>query len=256
MIYIKLESDMSLVVTESNPIYRGDSFNQNVVVLTPAVIDNINMTTATIYMSVFRADGTADVDLLTRMDEEYQNGWLQYAFPVTSTISRYPGTVCMFLSIYAGSANSPMIAKSGECVLQIHESTCMDEYIGDRCISLIYQVQKTMQDKIETLSYDMLQNKPVTNITGVGVVISDLATGVYNIVGTWKITEDDEERMSADDDLFYVLNDGESVRLTWISADGTKIYGVPVGGTIEEIETKEVPTSGDNVVLDGGHIGS
>lgn len=43
-------------------------------------------------------------------------------------------------------------------------------------------------------NYDQLSNKPVTNISGSGIVISSLSTGVYNIDGTWKITPDDDER--------------------------------------------------------------
>lgn len=33
-------------------------------------------------------------------------------------------------------------------------------------------------------NYDKLSNKPVTNISGSGIVISSLSTGVYNIDGT------------------------------------------------------------------------
>ena len=56
--------------------------------------------------------------------------------------------------------------------------------------------------------YDQLTNRPVINIAGTGIVISSLATGVYNIEGTWKITDDDVERETLADDLFYVMNDG------------------------------------------------
>ena len=60
-------------------------------------------------------------------------------------------------------------------------------------------------------NYDQLSNKPVTNISGSGIVISSLSTGVYNIDGTWKITSDDDERETLKDDLFYVKNDGDNV---------------------------------------------
>ena len=53
-------------------------------------------------------------------------------------------------------------------------------------------------------NYDKLSNKPVTNISGSGIVISSLSTGVYNIDGTWKITPDDDERETLKDDLFYI----------------------------------------------------
>lgn len=95
--------------------------------------------------------------------------------------------------------------------------------------------------------YNQLSNRPVINLTGDNVVISQLTTGVYNIKGTWKITEDDEVRSSADDDLFYVLNDGSNCKLTWLCAGEIKKATVPVGATAEEIVIDEVATTGDIV---------
>lgn len=92
-------------------------------------------------------------------------------------------------------------------------------------------------------NYDQLSNKPVTNISGSGIVISSLSTGVYNIDGTWKITPDDDERETLKDDLFYVKNDGENVKLTWISAGLIKTYGVSADGNKDDIIEDSVATS-------------
>lgn len=92
-------------------------------------------------------------------------------------------------------------------------------------------------------NYDQLSNKPVTNISGSGIVISSLSTGVYNIDGTWKITTDDDERETLKDDLFYVKNDGDNVKLTWISAGLIKTYGVPSDGDKDDIVEDSVATS-------------
>lgn len=92
-------------------------------------------------------------------------------------------------------------------------------------------------------NYDKLSNKPVTNVSGSGIVISSLSTGVYNIDGTWKITPDDDERETLKDDLFYVKNDGDNVKLTWISAGLIKTYGVPSDGGKDDIVEDSVATS-------------
>lgn len=94
-------------------------------------------------------------------------------------------------------------------------------------------------------NYDKLSNKPVTNISGSGIVISSLSTGVYNIDGTWKITPDDDERETLKDDLFYVKNDGDNVKLTWISAGLIKTYGVPSDGGKDDIVEDSVATSSE-----------
>ncbi len=91
--------------------------------------------------------------------------------------------------------------------------------------------------------YDKLSNRPVTNITGTGIVVSSLATGVYNISGTWKLTADDAERQTLADDLFYVMNDGTESKLTWVSAGQIKTYGVPTGGTAAEIIENDVASA-------------
>lgn len=90
--------------------------------------------------------------------------------------------------------------------------------------------------------YNELRNRPVINITGTGVVISGLTTGVYNIDGTWRMTADDVERVTNKDDLFYVLNDGNGSRLTWVSAGKIKTLGVPSGGTASDITESETAT--------------
>lgn len=90
--------------------------------------------------------------------------------------------------------------------------------------------------------YDQLKNRPVTNITGSGIVISALETGVYNINGTWKLTTDDEERETLADDLFYVMNNGAEIKLTWISAGQIKIYGIPDGGSISDVTEDSIAT--------------
>lgn len=91
--------------------------------------------------------------------------------------------------------------------------------------------------------YDQLQNRPVINIAGTGIVISSLATGVYNIEGTWKMTNDDVERDTLADDLFYVMNDGAESKLTWISAGQMKTYGVSAGGSAADIKEGTIATA-------------
>lgn len=93
--------------------------------------------------------------------------------------------------------------------------------------------------------YNLLQNRPVVNISGDSVVINALSTGVYNIDGTWKMTPDDAERTTGKDDLFYVFNDGAGSRLTWVSAGQIKTFGVPDGGAAADITESEVATVDD-----------
>lgn len=49
--------------------------------------------------------------------------------------------------------------------------------------------------------------------------------------------------ISVKDDLFYVKNDEENVKLTWISAGLIKTYSVPSGGSKDDIVEDSVATS-------------
>lgn len=149
MLYIKLDENMNLVITKNEPIYRGDHLNQKITYLIPITVGDVDMLTATVYLSFIRADGTADIALLVREDEPYNDRYYQYHLPITSTLSRFPGEICTFLQIFSGPPRHPVIAKSGECILRIQDSKNMDEYITDRHLRLIYEMQRYMEDKVE-----------------------------------------------------------------------------------------------------------
>ena len=89
MFYIKLDSGMNLVVTSREPLYRGDHLSQKLTFLIPTKIGDLDMASATLYLSYIRADGTADIDLLKRGEELYNESYYQFTMPVTSKLTRY-----------------------------------------------------------------------------------------------------------------------------------------------------------------------
>lgn len=149
MLYIKLDKSMNLVITKNEPIYRGDHMNRKITYLIPMMLGETDMLTATVYLSYIRADGTADIALLVREDEPYNERYYQYHLPVTSNLSRYAGEIVTFLQVFSGPPLHPVIAKSSECILQVIDSRNMDEYITDRHLRAIYEMQRYMEGKIE-----------------------------------------------------------------------------------------------------------
>ncbi len=73
MFYIKLNNTMDLVITVREPIYRGDHLNQKLTFLVPKQVGVIDMAAAAVYASYVRADSTADMDLLKRENELYND---------------------------------------------------------------------------------------------------------------------------------------------------------------------------------------
>lgn len=90
MLYIKLDDDMSLVITVNEPIYRGDNLSQKITYLIPTVVGEIDMLTASVFLSYVRADGVADVVVLDRSETPYNESYFQYTFPINCKLSKYP----------------------------------------------------------------------------------------------------------------------------------------------------------------------
>lgn len=149
MFYIKLDDQNDLVITAREPIFRGDSLSHKIIFLIPHKVGELDTLASTVYLTYIRADETADVILLERMSQDYNESYYQYTFPADCSMTRYPGELVMFLQIFSGPYNNPVISKSGECYLQVIASTNMDEYVSDRNLSLIHQMQRHMDNKIE-----------------------------------------------------------------------------------------------------------
>lgn len=154
MTYITLSNDMRLMVTKSTPIYRGDNLNQCLVFLLPVQIDNMNLETATVFLSYIRSDGEPDMVILNQLPEKYNVNYYQYAVPVTCKLSRYPGQICMWLQICDGNSCKTQIAKSSECTLRIHESKSLDNCFHDHQLTALYQLKKKYDEMAEDFEED------------------------------------------------------------------------------------------------------
>ena len=109
MLYIKLDDDMNLVITVNEPIYRGDNLSRKITYLIPTMVGEIDMFTASVFLNYIRADGVADVVVLERSDEPYNDSYLQYTFPVNCKLTKYPGEICTWMQIYTGTPSNPVM---------------------------------------------------------------------------------------------------------------------------------------------------
>lgn len=146
MTYITLLNDMRLVVTKRDTIYRGENMKQAITFLLPLTVGEIDVAVSTIFLSYIRPDGTPDIVMLERDDDMYNSNYYKYTIPVTCKLSRYPGSICMWLQFYDGDPGSPMIRKSGECTITVTNSKSMDDCLGDHQITALYQLKKQLDE--------------------------------------------------------------------------------------------------------------
>lgn len=211
MIYIKLDGDMDLAITVNAPIYRGDNLANKITYLIPETVGELNVEAASVFLTYIRADGVADIISLERQEEKYNETYFQFTIPVTCKMSKFPGEVCTWLTFYSGSPSLPQVAKSGECVLFIQDSKCIDGMICDNQLTALYQLQKQVTDKTtelqgelekkaDGLSYDKdtrdLRLKSGDDVIGdpVRVPSDEYADKIAeNVEDTWSDMEDGDE---------------------------------------------------------------
>lgn len=146
MTYILLSSDMKLIVTQADTIYRGDNMSKSITFLLPLKIGEMETKATTVFLSYIRADGNPDIVILNREQDMYDRFHYKYTIPVTCKLSKYPGEVCMWLQFYSGNTSLPEIAKTGECKIKILDSRNLDDCFSDHQLTAIYQIKKKVED--------------------------------------------------------------------------------------------------------------
>ena len=232
MLYIKLDGDMSLVITVNEPIYRGDNLSQKITYLIPTVVGEIDMLTASVFLSYVRADGVADVVVLDRSETPYKESYFQYTFPINCKLSKYPGEVCTWIQIYSGTPSNPVIAKTGECMLQVQESKNMDDYLCDHQMTALYQLTHTMNTAIEDMNNTIenaIENKADNIIfnpedSTIQLSANGVPVGDKIVVNTNTGAVVTNAGISSDNELILTFNDGTVKNLGSVMGKDGAVY--------------------------------
>lgn len=227
MFYIKLDDDRNLVTTVWEPIYRGDHMNQKIIYLVPPLVDEIDMSTAAIYLNTVRADdGEPNIIILRKLEELYK-GYYQYTFPVTCKLSKEPGEIVTWMHIASGTTADSKIAKSGENILCILESrdmdSCIDDYAGDdlnvdEVLTAIHQLNENVEAlvsaKADNIIYDP-ENSTIQLVAN-GEPVGDM---VYVNTSSGKLITN--MRLTANGELLVFFDDHSIENLgVVVGADG------------------------------------
>ena len=132
------------MVTQRDAIYRGDNMSKCITFLLPQKAAEADIGESTVFLSYIRPDGDPDMVILDQEAEKYNESYYRYILPVTCKMSRYPGQILMWLQICSGDPAHPVITKTGECVIHIHESRSMDDCLCDHQLTAMYQIKKKL----------------------------------------------------------------------------------------------------------------
>lgn len=94
------------------------------------------------------------------------------------------------------------------------------------------------------VDYDTLGNRPIINMVGTldnSITVSNLNTGIYKIVGQYKITDTDETiYLAASDVIFLVNKENNSTKIRRITSDEIVNYSITNGiSTSSHLITEE-----------------
>ena len=201
-----------------------------------------------------RADGVADVVVLERSDEPYNDSYLQYTFPVNCKLTKYPGEICTWMQIYTGTPSNPVIAKSGECMLQVQESKNMDDYLCDHQMTALYQLTHTMNTAIEEMNNTIetaIENKADNIIfnpedSTIQLSANGVPVGDKIVVNTNTGAVVTNAGISSDNELILTFSDGTIKNLGSVMGKDGAVYVPHISAqkiltfTIEE-EPGEIP---------------
>ena len=146
MLYIKLDNDKNLSITEMDTIRRGDHLSEKVTFLIPANVGEMDILSSKVYMSSIRADGVADIEILSRSKEMYNASYYQFTAPITCKLTKCPGHACIWLNIMSGECCPAVTLKTGECTINIEDSKNMDDYLCDHQLTALYQMHKAIEN--------------------------------------------------------------------------------------------------------------
>lgn len=144
MVYIKLNGDKTLGITQMDSVYRGEHFSEKVIFLIPKVVGDIDILSSKVYLSYIRADDVGDIVILERKNEMYNADYYQFVAPLTCKLTKFPGQVCIWLNIMSGNCCPTIMVKTGECFIPVEDSKDMDDYLCDHHLTAIYQLHKKL----------------------------------------------------------------------------------------------------------------
>ena len=183
--YVKMQTDKSLVVTVPTTIYRGEANADTLIFLLPVQYDYISVADCTVMLRYIDPKDVGHSEQLSLQPEMY-NQYLQYAIRIDTKLTDIAGSVRLWLSCV--SSNDNAVFKTGELTITIRESVAIEEHLPpedlDQIDKLVLAVENLERTKADNLVYDAEDGS--LQLSAEGVLIGDEVildgTGDFEII--------------------------------------------------------------------------
>lgn len=179
--YIKMNSDKSLIITIPTTIYRGENKADLITFLVPAQYGDINLADCAMMMRYILPDGTGKSEPLSYLPEMYKD-YLRFSTVANTRLTSDDGEITVWLTAF--DANDAMVLKTGEVIVDIQPSKDIADYMHqedlDALDALAMKVAELEEDvddldatKADNLTYDATAQ--TIQLTANGDLIGGLA---------------------------------------------------------------------------------
>lgn len=157
--YIKMNSDKSLIVTVSTTLYRGEKNADLITFLIPAEYEGKNVADCSIVMRYVLPNGIGRSDALVYQPEMYK-GYLQYSTPANTRLTSEEGVITIWLTGFDMDDN--VLFKTGEVPVTISPSKDIADYLPqedlDQMDQLAAQVADLERRKADSITFHVEDN--------------------------------------------------------------------------------------------------
>ena len=183
--YIKVQSDKTLLVTVPTTIYRGENKTDTMVFLVPMQYEDMEIASCSMILRYIAPSGVGHSEMLKLLPELY-NGYLQYRLSVETDITADDGILVLWLSCI--SEQDYAVFKTGELNITIQPSKNIDEFLPpddlDQLDRLSFAVSNLEKSKADNIYYDSSDKslQLMSNGSAVGDEVQIGSSQEFNII--------------------------------------------------------------------------
>lgn len=153
--YIKMNSDKSLIITIPTTIYRGENKADLITFLVPAQYGDINLADCAMMMRYILPDGTGKSEPLSYLPEMYKD-YLQFSTVANTRLTADDGEIIVWLTAIGDDGST--VLKTGEAIVPVYPNRDIADYMQpeelDQLDMLAAKVAELEQNAVDTIIFN------------------------------------------------------------------------------------------------------
>lgn len=150
--YIKMNSDKSLIITIPTTIYRGENKADLITFLVPAQYKDINLADCAMMIRYILPDGTGKSEPLSYLPEMYKD-YLQFSTVANTRLTADDGEIIVWLTAIGDDGST--VLKTGEAIVPVYPNRDIADYMQpeelDQLDMLAAKVAELEQNAVDTI---------------------------------------------------------------------------------------------------------